>query len=842
MHLAGYSQGGMFCYQAAAYRRSDGIAGVITFGAPVDLRGAIPLGLPEEIAVRGANALADHVLARRALPAWASRTVFRLLDPAKTVQQRLEFLLALHDREALLPRERQRRFLGGEGWVAWPGPALAEFMRQFLQHNRMLQGGFTVGDRLVTLADIDSPILTFVGEVDEIAPAAAVRPIRLAAPRPPLYEVALPAGHFGLVVGRRAAHTTWPVVAAWARWVDEGGPLPESVRPVTHEDGLDGGSKTPDRLRYGLELLADAGVGTVKGIAGSVAGSAKAVGGLAREAAATLPRQARLERVSPDTRISLALLLDERAQRTPDDVGFLYGDRGYTYGRVKARIDHLVLGLLSIGVREGEPVGVLFGIRPTALGLVAALNRLGAVAVMLRPGEDVAQELAIAGATRVVVDPEFADLDLPGITVHPFLLDLPDAERHPAVVPLDRVDPADVTVPAWYRPNGGRAQDLAFVLFTGEGTATRANRITNGRWALSAFGTASAAGLSAEDTVFGVNPVYHPSGLLTAVGGAVAGGARLAMAASLDPATFWEEARRYGITAVADTWAQLGELADAPPHPGEIGHPVRVFLGSGMPNGLWRRLEERFAPARVLEFWASTEGEAVLANVRGAKRGAVGRPLPGSAEVRIAGYDLDLGRIREDDRGLAVEAVVGEPGLLLARLRPGQARGERVLRGVFEPGDAWTSSETLFRRDGDGDFWIVDALSALVRTAGRVIAPRPYAEALAELEPVDLALGYGVPAADGTEVAVAAVTLQADATLEADDVTAALAHLPPRERPAIVRVVDALPLTAWYRPLAPPLRAQPIRVHAKRRPAFFRSGGSYKPLRRADRDRILSGE
>src|SRR6185436_7298344 len=162
--------------------------------------------------------------------------------------------------------------------------------------------------------------------------------------------------------------------------------------------------------------------------------------------------------------------------------------------------------------------------------------------------------------------------DLPGITVHPFLLDLPDAERHPAVVPLDRVDPADVAVPAWYRPNGGRAQDLAFVLFTGEGTATRANRITNGRWALSAFGTASAAGLSAEDTVFGVNPVYHPSGLLTAVGGAVAGGARLAMAASLDPATFWEEARRYGITAVAYTWAQLGELADAPPHPGEIGH------------------------------------------------------------------------------------------------------------------------------------------------------------------------------------------------------------------------------------------------------------------------------
>src|SRR5437764_13656638 len=36
VHLAGYSQGGMFCYQAAAYRRSEDIGSLITFGSPVD--------------------------------------------------------------------------------------------------------------------------------------------------------------------------------------------------------------------------------------------------------------------------------------------------------------------------------------------------------------------------------------------------------------------------------------------------------------------------------------------------------------------------------------------------------------------------------------------------------------------------------------------------------------------------------------------------------------------------------------------------------------------------------------------------------------------------------------
>src|SRR5690349_7394594 len=123
VHLRGYSQGGMFCYQAAAYRRGEGLASLVTFGAPVDTLGALPFGIPEEIAVRGAGLLADHVLRRTSLPAWASRLGFRLLDPVKTLRQQADFVLALHDRDALLPRERQRQFLEVRGFVAWPGPA-----------------------------------------------------------------------------------------------------------------------------------------------------------------------------------------------------------------------------------------------------------------------------------------------------------------------------------------------------------------------------------------------------------------------------------------------------------------------------------------------------------------------------------------------------------------------------------------------------------------------------------------------------------------------------------------------------------------------------------------------
>ncbi len=66
VHISGYSQGGMFAYQAAAYRRSRNIASVITFGSPVDTLAALPFGIPAGLATKGADFLADHVFNRLA--------------------------------------------------------------------------------------------------------------------------------------------------------------------------------------------------------------------------------------------------------------------------------------------------------------------------------------------------------------------------------------------------------------------------------------------------------------------------------------------------------------------------------------------------------------------------------------------------------------------------------------------------------------------------------------------------------------------------------------------------------------------------------------------------------
>ncbi|HZE06732.1 MAG TPA: acyl-CoA synthetase, partial [Solirubrobacteraceae bacterium] len=269
VHLGGYSQGGMFCYQVAAYRRNEGLGSLITFGSPVDTKLGMPFGLPEQFASGAASLIADFLRAS-ALPAWASRYGFRMLDPVKSARSRLEFLAQLHDREALLAREGQRRFLEGDGWVAWPGPALADFVRQFVAHNRMLEGGFVIDERLLTLADIRCPILSVVGTVDEIAPAAGVRAIRLAAPRADVYELTLDAGHFGLVVGHTANELSWPNVAAWMHWREGTAQAPEAIAAVPHESAAElaaaGGPRLPSRIGYGVELAGAVSTGMARSV------------------------------------------------------------------------------------------------------------------------------------------------------------------------------------------------------------------------------------------------------------------------------------------------------------------------------------------------------------------------------------------------------------------------------------------------------------------------------------------------------------------------------------------------------------------------------------------------
>ncbi len=841
IHLVGYSQGGMFAYQTAAYRRSREIASLITFGSPVDVLAALPLGLPANIMAPLAEVFADNVFNRIAIPGWLARTGFQMLDPVKAARSRIDFLRQLHDRNALLPREDQRRFLEVDGWVAWSGPAIAELLRQFVVHNRMVSGGFVIRDRLVTLAEVTCPVLAFVGSADDIGQPLAVRGIKRAAPRAEVYESVLPVGHFGLVVGSVAGAQSWPTTSQWIRWREGLDDKPGDIVPMeaNPQDSTGSGVSLTSRVTHGIGAVADAGAGLGREFAHAADSLRRTSQAVLRESVRTLPRLVRLGQIQPGTRISLGKLMTENAERFGHRELFLFEDRVLSHVEVNRRVDNVVRGFIACGVRPGEHVGVMMETRPSALVAVAALSRLGAVVVPLPPDAALDPMLALADVTVVVADPDRLDHVI-GHAERVLVLGGGDSRAIPeadgdAVVDMEQIDPDEVELPSWFRPDPGLAGDLAFIFFTTTGGTLQRWPVTNHRWAQSAFGAASAASIDGNDTVYCLTPLHHASGLLTTLGGTVVGGARIALSSGIGSESFAREVYRYGITVVSYTWTMLNGIVRDPDLAITDHNPIRLFIGSGMPAGLWDDVVARFPEAGVMEFFATADGAAILGDVSGAKVGSIGRPLPETNRVRVAAWDVMEERFHLDTRGYVREAHVDEVGILLAQTRQRDETGATVLRDVFGSHDRWETSGQLVRRDMDGDHWLMGSVNGVVKSDEGPVYPQPIIAALSRHPDVDQVVVYGTTV-DDHELAVAVVSPRRHtANLTVSSLRLALAGLPASERPHIVWAVDEIPLSHSYRPVPNCFRAEGIPRPSAR--VWYRDeNGRYRRLTRTVAD------
>jgi putative long chain acyl-CoA synthase len=887
VHLSGYSQGGMFCYQTAAFRRGKGIASLVTFGSPVDLHRTLPRvdqRITRRLTASLRAALGPAINRIEGLPGFLTSTGFKLLSARKEAQALLDFVKKLHDRQALEKREAKRLFLGGEGFVAWPGPAFQKFVDDMIVANRMASGGFVVDGHTVTLADVDVPILYFVGDRDEMGRPPAVRGIRRAAPRiRTLYEVLVKAGHFGLVVGSTAQSITWPTVIEWLRFRDGAGPPPGRaidvlaappppvVSPEQAEADADDAVIDDDDydsafgdLQFDLALAQDVLGRTARAVLHRIEDWGEDLTGYLDNLRWQVPRLTRLRYLTDDTLISPSRSLAEQAATIGDRTFFLWRGRAFTYAEANRRVEAVVRGLVACGIKPGQRVGVMMRSRPSHLSVVTAIIRIGAVAVLMSPETTDAmlgRAIEVGDVEVLITDPDSAARARAAWAGKVMVLggagpegagNAPhapggDQRALPAgVLDMESIDPSSVTMPAWYRADPGRARDLAMVFVTsGRHEPPRAARITNRRWAFSAFGAAAACTLTIRDTVYCCLPLHHPAGTLVAVGSALVGGARLALASlprgltvvppkdasspTLGPETFWDEIRRYGASVVFYAGEMCRRLVDAPYVVGEKNNPVRLFAGSGMRQDVWRRLVDRFGPVAVLELYASTEASAVLANPDGKKIGSVGKPLPGSPELCIAawsfggsaaessitgsGYAAPQNDFVRDPGGRLVRARLDEPGMLVARL-DGQ-RGvadiahidpRRLLRDAFSPGDTWFVTGDFMRIDRDGDYWFVDRQADMIRTAQGPVSSQRIEDALYLAPGVAMCIAVGMPTRDpAIETPMAALSLAAGHALDLDAISDAAAALPDHARPRRIRVVDELPMTDGYRPLRRPV-------------------------------------
>jgi fatty-acyl-CoA synthase len=168
----------------------------------------------------------------------------------------------------------------------------------------------------------------------------------------------------------------------------------------------------------------------------------------------------------------------------------------------------------------------------------------------------------------------------------------------------------------------------------------------------------------------------------------------------------------------------------------------------------------------------------------------------------------------------------------------------KILRGVFEAGDAWFRSGDLMRRDADGYFYFVDRIGDTYRWKGENVSTTEVAETICGFAGVGDANVYGV-AVPGHEGRAGMAAIVCNPALDLKALRSYLAaRLPDYARPVFLRIVGEIDVTATFkqRKLAlvkegfdPARIGDPLYVDDPGRRAFV-------PIDKALYRRIVAGE
>jgi polyhydroxyalkanoate synthase len=98
--------------------------------------------------------------------------------------------------------------------VPLPGALLRQIVTKLIRGNELATGATELSGRQVVLRDIACPLLVVMAERDELVPVESTQILREFM-GPNMEELTLPAGHVGLITGRKAATVTIPHILGW---------------------------------------------------------------------------------------------------------------------------------------------------------------------------------------------------------------------------------------------------------------------------------------------------------------------------------------------------------------------------------------------------------------------------------------------------------------------------------------------------------------------------------------------------------------------------------------------------------------------------------------------------
>ncbi len=546
-----------------------------------------------------------------------------------------------------------------------------------------------------------------------------------------------------------------------------------------------------------------------------------------------------------------------------EDLARRYGDRPaliseretLSYRDYDERANRYARFFRAQGIGKGDCVALMMPNRPEYLAVWLGVARAGGVTALLNThqrGTALAHSVAIVAPKLAIVDSALIEAwdsaaeplaeqgapPLPAF-VHGEAGERPRVDRLIEALPGGPLSPAERTPLT--------IEDRCLYIYTSGTTGLpKAANINHYRVQAIMAAFAAATNATAADRIYVCLPLYHSAGGVLAVGIALTTGGSAVIAERFSASRFWDDVVDYDCTMVQYIGELCRYLLNSPPHPKERAHGLRIIDGNGLRPDVWRPFQRRFAIPRILEWYAATEGNALLLNFDETV-GAVGR-LPWWAKFR---FPLEVVRFDEATEqpvrgpdGRCIKCAPGEVGELVSQIlddpkKPAQrfegyadraATSKKIVMDAFRPGDRWFRTGDLMRRDRNGYFTFVDRIGDTFRRRGENVSTVEVAALLGVVPGVTAATVYGVemPGEEG-KAGMAALVVAPPFSLE-DFARAVEAGLPDYAWPVFLRLCPALPETGTHKLTKLALMHEGFDPAVVDDPLFMRVDGAYVPL------------
>lgn len=574
--------------------------------------------------------------------------------------------------------------------------------------------------------------------------------------------------------------------------------------------------------------------------------------------------QGRMRSVKHDGDETVADVFEKVVARRRAHPAVVFEGRTLTYGELDQLANRFAHWAKGEGLGYGRCAALFMENRPEFLAAWLGLTKVGAHVALINTnltGAPLVHAVTVASPDLVIVGSELetsyetARASIPAsVGVWTLGAGGNDGRLGEALAKASTEPPPR----AWRA--GAKTGDKLFYIYTSGTTGNpKAANFSHLRFLSVGAAYTEIAAVAPHDRVYCVLPLYHTAGGVVALAMAMLNGATLVLRRRFSASEFWNDCRTHDVTVFQYIGELCRYLLNRPESSDDRAHRVRCCVGNGLRPDIWVRFQDRFGIRDIREFYGSTEGNFALVNLDN-RVGAVGRVPPllkRKFPVELIRFDVDTETHPRGNDGRCIVCAPSEPGEAIGRISvdPKQPLGQfegytdqsasdkKILRDVFEKGDAWYRTGDLLSRDAEGYYYFVDRIGDTFRWKGENVATSEVAEVLSVCPGVLEANVYGValPGADGRAGMAALV---AAPTLSLEELFGHVSRqLAAYARPLFIRVRPEMETTGTFKHRKVDLVNEGFDPARIADPLYFRDDarGRFVPLDQRLYEEIVAG-